>query len=98
MFALRLLIEAQDLLYIHDTFETFGARITDLHTEWVDKIRSGLHAKSVGLVERAADTLFGGMSDPIREASRIAQDRALSPEAIREVCSFGFKQVFRSSD
>jgi hypothetical protein len=37
------------------------------------------------------------MSDPVREASHIAQDRALSLETIREVCGFGFKQVFPSS-
>jgi hypothetical protein len=89
---------AKDILYIHDTFETFGARIADLRAEWVNKIRSKLHARSLRLVERAADTLFGGTSDPVRDASRIAQGRALSPEAIREVCSFGFKQVFHSSD
>jgi hypothetical protein len=89
---------AKDILYIHDTFETFGALIADLREEWINKIRSRLHPRSVGLVERAADTLFGGMSDPVREASRIVQDRALSPQAIREVCSFGFKQVFRASD
>lgn len=89
---------AKDILYIHDTFERFGARITDLRAEWINKIRSRLHARSVRLIERAADTFFGGTSDPVREASRIAQDRALSPEAIREVCSFGFRQVFLSSD
>jgi hypothetical protein len=89
---------AKDILYIHDTFQTFGARIADLRAEWIDKIRSRLHARSVRLVEHATDTLFGGISDPVREASRIAQDRAMSPEAIREVCSLGFQQVFRSSD
>jgi hypothetical protein len=89
---------AKDILYIHDTFETFGARISDLRAEWINKVRSSLNARSVRLVVHAADTFFDGTSDPIREASRIAQDRALSPEAIREVCSFGFKQVFRSSD
>ena len=88
----------KDILYIHDTLETFGARIADLRAEWINKIRLRLHARSVRLVENAADALFGEMSDPVREASRIAQDRALSPEAIREVCSFGFQQVFRSSD
>ena len=88
---------AKDILYVHDTFETFGARITDLHTEWINKIRSKLHARSVRLVEHAADALFGRTSDPVREAARIAQERTLSPEAIREVCSLGFQQVFRLS-
>jgi hypothetical protein len=89
---------AKDILYIHDTLETFGARIADLRAEWTNKIRSSLHARNVRLVEQAAGTLFGGMSDSVREASRVAHGRTLSPEAIREVCSFGFKQVFRSSD
>ena len=89
---------AKDILYIHDTLETFGARIVDLRSEWTNKIRSRLHARSVRLVEYAADTLFGAISDSVREASRVAHGRTLSPESIREVCSFGFKQVFRSSD
>jgi hypothetical protein len=27
---------AKDILYIHDTFETFGAHITDLRAEWIE--------------------------------------------------------------
>jgi hypothetical protein len=38
------------------------------------------------------------MSDPIREASRMASVRTLSPEVIREVCSFRFVQIFLVSD
>ena len=89
---------AKDILYIHDTLETFGTHISDLRAEWTNRIRSRLHARSMRLVEDAADNFFGGMSDSVREASRVAQGRTLSPEAIREVCSFGFKQVFCSSD
>ena len=58
---------AKDILYIHDTLETFGARIADLRAEWINKIRSKLHARSVRPVEHAADTLFGEMSGPFRE-------------------------------
>lgn len=29
---------AKDTLYIHDTLEAFGARLADLHTEWVGKV------------------------------------------------------------
>jgi hypothetical protein len=89
---------AKDILYMHDTLETFGSRMADLRSEWTGKIRARLHAKNVRVVERAADSLFGEISDPIREASRIAQGRTLSPEEIREVCSFGLKQLFGSSD
>ena len=37
---------AKDVLYIHDTFETFGARITDLRAAWINKISSTLHAEA----------------------------------------------------
>lgn len=82
---------AKDILYIHDTFETFGARLADLRAEWIKKIRVRLHTRSVRLVENTTDILFGEISDSVREASRIAQDRALTPETIREVCSLGFQ-------
>jgi len=89
---------AKDILYLHDTLETFGSRIADLRSEWTEHVRSRLHPKSARAVERAGDTLFGEVSDPIREASRMAPGRALSPEKVREVCSFGLQQIFRSSD
>lgn len=89
---------AKDILYIHDTFETFGACLADLRAEWIKKIRLKLHTRSVRLVENAAGIFFGEMRDSVREASRIARDRALTPETIRGVCSLGFQQVYGSSD
>jgi len=86
------------LLHIHDTLETFGARIGDLPAEWAYIIKPRLHATSVRSVQHARGNLFGGMSDSIREASRMASVRTLSPEMIREVCSFGFAQIFLASD
>jgi hypothetical protein len=61
-------------------------------SEYAKRCATRLHARSVRLVEYAADTLFGGMSDSVREASRVAHGRTLSPESIREVCSFGFSR------
>lgn len=85
---------AKDIVYIHDTLETFGGRLDDLRSEWINRVRPELHKKSVRVVERVAETLFGEMSDPIRQAALIASGRQLSPEAILEVCSAGLKQIF----
>jgi len=86
---------AKDILYMHDTIDTFAARIDDLSAEWVRNIRHELHANSVRAVESAAATLFGSVTDSIRAASRIVQARNLTPEAIRETCSVGFARIFQ---
>lgn len=84
---------AKDVLYIHDTLETFGGRLDDLRAEWTDHVKPQLHKKSVQVVERAADTLFRDVTDVIRRAVPIAAGRKLSPEAMREVCQLGLKKI-----
>lgn len=86
---------AKDILYMHDTIDTFRTRIHDLSTEWVSNIRHELHANAVRTVERAAVTLFGNVTDSIRAASRITQGRNLTPEVIRETCDLGFVRIFQ---
>ncbi|MGA7767658.1 MAG: GSU2403 family nucleotidyltransferase fold protein [Candidatus Sulfotelmatobacter sp.] len=86
---------AKDILYMHDTIDTFATRVDDLSAEWVRNIRHELHANSVRTVESAAATLFGAVTDSIRAASRIVQGRNLTPEAIRETCGVGFSRIFR---
>jgi hypothetical protein len=86
---------AKDILYMHDTIDTFATRIDQLSAEWVSNIRHELHANSVRTVESAAPTLFGAVTDSIRAASRIIQGRRLTPEAIRETCGVGFSRIFR---
>ncbi len=85
---------AKDILYIHDTLETFGGRLDDLHSEWVERVRPEMHKRSVGIVERGAGTLFGEMNDSVRQAALIAGARKLSPEKILEVCNLGLRKVF----
>jgi hypothetical protein len=87
---------AKDILYMHDTIDTFATRIDDLSAEWVGNIRHELHANSVRAVESAAATLFGAVTDSIRAASRIVQATNLTPEAIRETCNLGFSRIFRT--
>ena len=89
---------AKDILYIHDTLETFGARIADLRENWSNRIRPRVHARSLRVIERATETLFGALRDPVRQASRIAQPRAVSPEGVREVCALGLARIFSPAD
>jgi hypothetical protein len=85
---------AKDILYMHDTIETFAGRIDELSAEWATNIRPLVHVNSARTIRRAAASLFGEVTDPIRSASRIVQGRTLPPEAIRETCSLGFTRVF----
>jgi len=87
---------AKDILYMHDTIETFATRIDELRAEWVTNIRPELHANNVRTVQSAATTLFGAVTDPIRSASRIVQGRILTPDSIRETCNLGFSRIFKT--
>lgn len=84
---------AKDILYIHDTLETFGAQLEELSAEWNTKVKRRIHPKNSRKIERAAEELFGEVSDEIREAARIDAARNLSPEAVRERCNFGLRQI-----
>lgn len=86
---------AKDILYMHDTIETFATRIDELRTEWITNIPGGLRANNVRAVEGAAASLFGEITGPIRAASRIVRSRNLTPETIRETCNFGFTRIFQ---
>ncbi|MCI0626547.1 MAG: nucleotidyltransferase domain-containing protein [Acidobacteria bacterium] len=85
---------AKDILYIHDTLETFGGHLEELQAEWFDRVRPQLHQRSARVVERGADALFGDVTDMMRRAARIASGRALSPELMQEVCLLGLKRIF----
>jgi hypothetical protein len=46
------------------------------------------------VVERAAEEHFREVDDTTRDAARIATGRNLTPEMVREVCAFGWQQIF----
>ena len=84
----------KDILYIHDTIETFGGSLEAIREQWESKVKPTLHATAVRQVEYAGETYFKEVNDTIREAARIAVGRHLSPEMVREVCDYGWRQVF----
>lgn len=80
---------------MHDTFEVFGAHLRELQELWQRIVAPGLHARNASILSRASEVLFGNLSDDIRRAAQISDQRRLSPGAIREACQYGFVQVFR---
>jgi hypothetical protein len=86
--------KAQDVLYIHDTLELFGAALDDLRSLWLDQVRPEMAAKTTKRAESAAHALFQQVTDTIREAARIPQDRRLTPEALRAACGYGVNSLF----
>jgi hypothetical protein len=85
---------AKDILYIHDTIETFAGILGELRELFAKEIRPKLHEKRVHQVKKAADALFGDVDDTIREAVQMVVGRKLSPEALTETCRAGWKAIF----
>jgi hypothetical protein len=86
--------KAKDMLYIHDTIETFGGNLPAVCEAWEMSVKPALHTRASREIESAPETHFQDVDDTIREAARIATGRNLTPEMIREVCSYGWKQIF----
>jgi hypothetical protein len=86
---------AKDILYLHDTLQLFGARLPELRSEWLSCVKLQLHTKSVAVIQRAPEVLFGRVSDSIRSAALMAEGRILTPEAIRETCQFGLTRILQ---
>ena len=85
---------AKDILYIHDTIETFAGNLGELRELFVREIRPKLPVKRAREVSNVADARFGAVDDTIREAAQMVVGRKLSPEALTETCRAGFKAIF----
>lgn len=84
---------AQDILYIHDTLELFGRSLGELRRLWVEEIRPSMATKTARKAETTAQKLFAEVTDTIREAARIPQDRRLAPENVHRACRYGLEEV-----
>ena len=85
--------KAQDVLYIHDTLELFGASLGELRRLWVDLVRPAMPAKTARRAATAARDLFAEVTDTIRGAARIPQDRRLAPENLQAACEYGLGEI-----
>ncbi len=85
---------AQDALYIHDTFELFAPSLDVLRADWLAHVRPTLPTRTARTVERHAREQYLAVTDVLRAAARIPQDRMLTPERFRAVCAYGLATVF----
>ena len=86
--------QAQDVLYVHDTLELFGGALQSLRTEWQDILRPRLAAPTVDSIERLRLKQFASVTDVIRAAARIPQDRTLAADHLQRACSYGLDEIF----
>jgi hypothetical protein len=86
--------KTQDALYIHDTLELFGGELTALRTLWQKEIRPTMHVKTVRTVETLQREQFGAVTDVVRNAARIPQDRVLPPDRMQATCAYGLTEIF----
>jgi hypothetical protein len=85
--------KAQDVLYIHDTLELFGGSLGELRRLWIEEIRPGIAKRWARRAEAIARELFAEVTDTIRDAARIPQDRRIAPEDLQRACEYGLAEL-----
>ncbi len=84
---------AQDILYIFDTIGLFGGQIEAFQKLWTEVIGPAL-GKSRNEVLRLNESIFSEVTDDVRNAALIPQDRKLTADEIQSTCQFAFEQIF----
>jgi len=87
----------QDILYMHDTIQLFSGSLADLNALWREEIRGTLTPAQRRTLTTRTRGVFSVVSDDIRQATRIPQDRRLVPEEVSAVCAEGLAQLFASA-
>ena len=77
-----------------DTIELFAARLSHLNAHWRSSVRDTLHVNARAAIIQAIDTQYGKVTDAVRRAALIPQDRTLAPERLRLVCALGLRRIF----
>jgi hypothetical protein len=79
---------------MHDTIEMFSERLGELREIYERDVRPSVHSNRRSDLRKASDELFSKLSDVIREAALMASGRRLAPEAMRETCGAGLREIF----
>jgi hypothetical protein len=85
--------KAQDVLYIHDTLELFGGSLGELRRMWFEEVRPGIAKPWARRAKTIAQDLFASVTDTLRDAARIPQDRQLAPDVVRHACEYGLGEI-----
>jgi hypothetical protein len=86
---------AQDILYVFDTIGLFGAQLDAFAQSWEVLIGPALGRKHRDDVLKLNEDTFSKVTDDVREAALIPQDRKISPEQIQATCQYAFERIFR---
>lgn len=87
--------KSQDILYIHDTLELFAGRMEELGSLWPEHLQPTLHANDVRRMLQLIDSIFGTITDHIRDAAAIPQDRQLDPARMQAMCHVALGGILR---
>ena len=85
---------AQDVLYIYDTIELFGALLDEFNAHWHARVAPTL-GDLADEVRKLCTLTFDDVNDMVRDAARIPADRNLSPEQIQATCRYAFEHMLR---
>jgi hypothetical protein len=78
--------------------ELFGPSLADLHQLWSEEVAPAIGPKTARRALARGRELFAGVTDAIREAARIPQDRKLTPEDNRAACTQGLQTLLVSPE
>lgn len=84
---------ARDILYIHDTLQLFGARLSELRDEWQGYLVPQIPDRTLRALAKGWRAMCVEVSDDIRRSALISPERSLSPDAIRKSCAYGLEQL-----
>jgi hypothetical protein len=85
--------KAPDVLYLHDTLQLFGGSLAELRRLWREDVRPNMPKKWTRRAQSVAAEMFGEVTDTIRDAARIPQDRQLAPEDVQRTCAYGLNEI-----
>lgn len=89
--------KAQDILYVHDAIQLFASTLSELNDTWRSHIKGSLTKSQLSLMDSMRGQMFDSVTDALREAARIPQDRTLRAEEIRDVCRMGLQEILQGS-
>jgi hypothetical protein len=64
-----------------------------LRETWLESVQPAMPDKTGKRAATIAATLFAELTDTVRDAARIPQDRRLAPEQIRAACEYGLREI-----
>jgi hypothetical protein len=76
----------------------FGASLEELREVWQDEVRPKMSAKTAKRAVSLGSGLFQDVTDVIRRAARIPQDRRLVPENLRAAARYGLAEMFDGAE